>query len=87
MNKINISISKTISDSRLNVNKNLNMPNEIIKEEYNNIKCKKQKKMINYNDFELNCLPYNEALKYDKRKFISYYILLNFLNCLRNKRN
>ena len=47
--------------------------------EKNNIKGKKiieGKKYINYNDYELNNLPYQEALKIDKRDYIPYYISL-----------
>ena len=39
-------------------------------------KIKKLKKSIQYNFEEMNDLPYNLALKYDKRKFCQYYISL-----------
>ena len=45
-----------------------------------NISNQKRKKSIefikNWNDFELNSLTYNEALLYDKRTYIKYYISL-----------
>jgi len=34
------------------------------------------KKIVYYNDEELNCLKYDEALIYDKRTYIQYYISL-----------
>ena len=37
---------------------------------------KKNKKDINLNDYELNNLPYIQALELDKRTFIDYYISL-----------
>ena len=33
-------------------------------------------KKINYNDYELNNLSYEEALKLDKRTFFQYYFSL-----------
>ena len=47
---------------------------------FNNIKKnkknKKNEKDINYNDYELNNLPYIQALEHDKRTFIDYYMSL-----------
>jgi len=40
---------------------------------FNNRKIKKD---MNFNDYELNNLPYIQALEYDKRTFIDYYISL-----------
>ena len=37
---------------------------------------KKMKSIIQYNIYELNNLPYNEALKSDKRNYIQYYLSL-----------
>ena len=37
---------------------------------------KKTKKDMSFNDYELNNLPYIQALEYDKRSFIDYYISL-----------
>ena len=44
---------------------------------FNNIKKnKKNEKDMNYNDYELNNLSYIQALEYDKRTFIDYYMSL-----------
>ena len=64
INSINMEIkvnSKSLSKLELK------SPNEFIKEKTNEIK---------FNNYEINSLSYNQALIYDKRKFISYYISL-----------
>ena len=56
-------IIKDKSTSRIGIKEqNLNI-NNIIQSKY-------------YNDFELNTLPYNEALKLDKRNYFQYYLSL-----------
>ena len=58
-----------------------NISNEYKKYNDNTIKYKKKTKIlrrdvINFNDYELNSMIYNNALKYDKRKYIQYYFSL-----------
>ena len=65
----------------------------------NNLKDKKEKikadeTIIKFNDYELNTLPYNEAIKYDKRTYTQFYLsllktkhMLLFSFCLANDYN
>ena len=50
----------------LNKNKNVNI----------NINVKPTNSNLNFNDFEMNNLPYDSALKYDKRTYFQYYLSL-----------
>ena len=43
------------------------------------VKLKKTKEIIKYNDEELNSFNYQEALAYDKRTYCEYYISLYLL--------
>ena len=62
-NKSNIRYNKNINETE-NINKNAQ---EILN---------KVKKIMYYNDEELNNLPYNSALKIDKRNYCNYYLSL-----------
>ena len=65
--KLNLSDnSKSFSKSELK-----NVKNTI-----NEAKGKKSNVLLNFNDYEFNSLSYKDAVKYDKRKFINYYISL-----------
>ena len=58
--------------------------NSLIKNEITNIiknnetekKVKYNKEIMNLNDYELNTLPYKEAIEIDKRIYCQYYISL-----------
>ena len=60
----NLKILMSMSNSKLELNKNKNK------------KFVKYQEILNYNDIELNSLNYHEALKYDKRTYLQYYISL-----------
>ena len=62
-NKSNIRYNKNINETE-NINK---IAQEILN---------KVKKIMYYNDEELNNLPYNSALKIDKRNYCNYYLSL-----------
>ena len=54
-----------------------NSKNKIIKKSRKEqIKIKKEKNIINYNNDELNMLTYDLALRFDKRTYLEYYISL-----------
>ena len=59
---------------QLKVSKDTIYPNKIINTKLENLE--KNNDLINFTDYELNSFSYNEALKYDKRKFCDYYISL-----------
>ena len=63
-----------------NNNNMFNLTSLLNQNEYKNMKkeeiIKKSKEIMEYNDEELNNLPYHLALKYDKRSFFEYYISL-----------
>ena len=63
-----------------NNNNTFNLTNLLNQNEYKNMNkeeiVKKSKEIMEYNDEELNNLPYHLALKYDKRSFFEYYISL-----------
>ena len=65
---INVLISNSNSNSE--INKINNKKNDIFINQIDNIKINN----INYNDYELDNLSYEEALKYDKRSYCQYYI-------------
>ena len=59
-----------------NINDNLsNSKNDLIKT-YDKLKINQSFNIIDLNDYELNSLPYEEALKNDKRKYYQYYFSL-----------
>ena len=60
---------------KINGNKDSNTIIKLKKDNSLNLEIKNDPK-INYNDYELNNFSYNEALKYDNRTFIKYYISL-----------
>ena len=62
---------KSSSKSCINNNKGLNLLNEKMLTTNNN-----QEKSVAFTEYELNTMCYIEALKYDKRTFINYYISL-----------
>lgn len=57
-------------DSNISVNKILNNNNKLKK------KNKKKDKILDYNDYEINTIPYKEAVENDKRTFFQCYISL-----------
>ena len=63
----------TLQDNYFRNKKKLFIP-EMDKKEIKNVK--NENEFLDYNDSELNSLPYEEALKYDKRTFFQYYISL-----------
>ena len=65
-NNNNKSILETKIDSKISINKNLEQ-NEI-------------EKTMEYIDYEINTIPYKEAIKNDKRTYFQYYISLIKLN-------
>ena len=71
MSDNNLLNKKKLLNKKNNINKN-----KIIK----NNKQKKNKQIqithLDFNDYEMNNLRYNDAIKYDKRTFFNYYISL-----------
>ena len=71
--------SKSISKLRVKDNKSLTLKSKKMnknksKKKKNNHKLKKTKNTFNmFNDYELNTMPYKQALIYDKRTFSQYY--------------
>ena len=53
-------------DKKTDINKNVNI----------NINVKPTNSNLNFNDFEMNNLPYDSALKFDKRTYFQYYLSL-----------
>ena len=80
--KKQVNILKTNDDIEKNSNsKNeLNNPDNIIKNKNKSIlsfdKVDIKEDIINYNDYELNNLPYEKAKKLDKRTYFQYYFSL-----------
>ena len=68
----------SISEKKNSKNKNKNNQDHQYKNHSHkqNINHNKYIKKINYNDEELNTLPYNEALLIDKRTYFEYYFAL-----------
>ena len=66
----------------MNINKSINISkntNSLITSDIqnnNNNKGLNKNIIIKYNDYELNSMIYEEALKYDKRTYIQYYCSL-----------
>ena len=58
------------------INPNSSNRNKMIFEANSNKIQVKYKKILEYNDCELNSLSYNDAKQHDKRTFINYYISL-----------
>jgi len=67
-NKFEKEIIKENSERNTILNKNKNIDNQDI--------IKKSIEIMKYNDEELNNLSYELALKYDKRKYLEYYLSL-----------
>ena len=74
-NKINIMITSTEKNTKLEKNSKINFikkkNNKTFLKYNNNIK-----NQINYNDYELNNLSYKRALELDKRTYFQYYFSL-----------
>ena len=64
--------NKTIS----NINKSSSSTNNLYIFNKREIKNENQILFLNYNDYELNNLSYQDALKYDKRTYCEYYLSL-----------
>ena len=69
--KLNLSKENTI---KLSLNNNSKTFSKL--QLKNTINFGNNKKTLNFNDYEYNSLSYKEAIKYDKRSFIKYYISL-----------
>jgi surface protein len=80
--KLSVSTIQTFNKLRKSCSKlELNKKNKNIKSESNKSDKSKEKNINNYNsenfiDYELNSLSYENALKYDKRTFLQYYLSL-----------
>ena len=78
-NNINLNSSdnaKSFTKLELKMNKSILIPNKTLDKKNNLEKNKKFKDFNNLNDYEYNSMDYEEALKYDKRNFLKYYISL-----------
>ena len=78
-NNINLNSSenpKRFTNLELKMNKSILIPNKTLDKKNNLEKNKKFKDFNNLNDYEYNSMDYEEALKYDKRNFLKYYISL-----------
>ena len=73
--KINKSISINIIQTSSNTKNNFNISNNTSKQTIK-LNNRNMKVIIKYNIYELNNLSYKEALKYDKRTYIQYYLSL-----------
>ena len=74
-----INLNNITNNNNISINHNINIDNNITiykKDEYSS------EKIINYIDYELNYLSYNQALIYDKRTYIKYYTSIIILNQL-----
>jgi hypothetical protein len=77
--KMDCNYSKSISKLRVKENKSLTFKSKKMnknksKKKQNNHKLKKTKNTSNiFNDYELNIMPYKQALIYDKRTYSQYY--------------
>ena len=68
--KCNTKLELKLSDKRIISYKRKSCKEYFPKEKKN------EKKILNYNDFEMNSLPYEEAIIIDKRSYFQYYISL-----------
>jgi hypothetical protein len=64
---------KSISNFFSNTKEGIKKTNEVKKEQ---LKNKNKKNIINFNDYELNSMDYEDAIKYDRRSYCEYYISL-----------
>ena len=72
--------------NKINIKENINNNKQLDSLEHFNIEKEKDKKEIieekikqiinNYNDTEMNLLPYEEAIELDKRNYLEYYLSL-----------
>ena len=71
-------INKSLSNKEFPSNISIFSKNEIKNNKIDNLNSNKNIKIktIIYNNYELNMMSYDEALKYDKRTYFSYYISL-----------
>ena len=67
---------KTKNTMKRAATENPSKKNNTTKESISNNINDKYKKILEYNEYELNSLSYKEALRYDKRSFTSYYFSL-----------
>ena len=66
----NINNSKSNLDLKYNINNSKNTNSFIT---LNNTNINEKKNILEFNDYELNSMNFNEALKYDKRNYLNYY--------------
>ena len=66
--------SKSNIDLKSKINNTKNINNLIT--QYKNDNSIKKSNILEFNDYELNTMDYNEALKYDKRNYNQYYCSL-----------
>ena len=71
--KTSNTLSGKIDNSNFQIKDLLKNENDSIK---NNQKIKIDSNIIKFNDYELNTLSYKDALKYDKRTYIQFYLSL-----------
>ena len=71
----NTSIKKLENNKQLNILKK-HKYNKNETSNKNNQKLKIDLSIIKYNEYEMNTLPYNEAIKFDKRTYVQYYFSL-----------
>ena len=71
------SFNYDLSKKKMELNNNANILEKSTKNSINmETVSKKLKKFLKMNDYELNILNYNDALKNDKRKYLEFYISL-----------
>ena len=75
----NISIKNIKKNQQSNISKNEKSRLKILdnkKENEKDVKMKVNLSIIKYNEYEMNTLPYDEAIKFDKRTYIQFYFSL-----------
>ena len=63
-------------NSKLKINNSPSVKKKIKKSNLKESKINNNKKLLNYNDYELNSLNYKDAITIDKRSYIQYYFSL-----------
>ena len=77
-NKGSLKFKNPIKET-LNFPKNKNNINDKLNNENKELLLKKMKKIMKYNDEELNDLEYELAKKYDKRSYCEYYYIIQII--------
>ena len=70
--------SKKYDNSHFQIKTKNDLRNSLFNKNSNQkkVKIKEDESMIKFNDYELNILPYEEAIKYDKRNYTQFYFSL-----------